>query len=69
MARRKLALTEAEWATVFRSRCKSKQGQTLTDKERALVEAAFNSDQTRYASMEADVFNETVPFGSTAKWR
>lgn len=69
MPKKKLTLTEAEWAQVFRLRCKSKQGQTLTHKERTLVEAAFESDQKRYSAMEPSVFDATVPFGSSVKWR
>ncbi len=68
MARRKRTLTEAEWEKVFRSRCKSKQGQTLTDEERDLVEAAFRSDEKRYSALEGEVFNATVPFGSQTRW-
>ena len=69
MTMNKRTLTEAEWAKVFRARCKSKQGQTLTDEERTLVDAAFKSDQKRYGEMEPEVFNATVPAGSTARWK
>lgn len=52
---------------MFNARCKTKQGQLLSDEERALVDAAFESDRKRYASMERDVFNATAPFGSMAR--
>lgn len=64
----KRMLTEAEWAKVFRARCKSKQGQARTDEEQTLIEAAFKSNRKRYCEMEPEVFNATVPFGSGAKW-
>jgi len=67
-AKRKRTLTEAEWAIVFRARCKSKQGQALTDEEHALVNAAYETNKDRYREMEPEVFNATVPFGSSAKW-
>ena len=41
--------------------------QSLTDEERAIVDAAFASDKKRYAEMELDVFDATVPFGSGAR--
>ncbi len=68
--RKRKALTDEEWAQVFAARCQSKQGRPLSEKERALCDAAFESDKKRYAAMERDVFNATVPFGSTvkAKW-
>ena len=69
MAKRKRVLTEREWREVFTARCKSKQGQTLTDHERDLVDAAFASDEKRYGEMEPDVFDATVPFGSLARWK
>ena len=61
-------LTEEQWSTVFRLRCKRKQGASLSEEEQSLVDAAYNSDPGRYALMERDVFNSTVPFGSTARW-
>ena len=68
-ARRKRALTEAEWDLVFRARCKSKQGQPLTAEEQALVNVAYTTDVKRYGAMEREVFNATVPFGSSAEWK
>jgi hypothetical protein len=65
----KRKLTEAEWADVFKARCRSKRGERLSDEERALVDAAFESDEERYAAMEPDVFDATVPFGSMARAR
>lgn len=60
-------LTEREWVEVFRLRCKSKSGGELTKVERALTEAAYRENEKRYARMEIDVFNATVPFGSSVR--
>jgi hypothetical protein len=60
-------LTEDEWRQVFKLRCKSKLGQLLTVEDRALTERAFLADSERYAAMEDDIFNATVPFGSTVR--
>jgi hypothetical protein len=57
-------LSDAEWRDVFELRCKSKSGDALSKAEQALVEAAYQEDETRYRDMEIDVFNATVPFGS-----
>jgi|EndMetStandDraft_4_1072995.scaffolds.fasta_scaffold00912_3 hypothetical protein len=67
MARRS-KLTDADWRQVFQLRCKSKRGEALTSQESALVERAYEEDEARYGSMEPDVFNATVPFGSGARW-
>lgn len=69
MAKRRTGLTESDWAAVFRARCSSKQGQALSREQRALVDAAYAEDPERYAALEPDVFNATVPFGSAARWR
>jgi len=61
------SLSEADWARVFRIRCAVKQGQHISDGERALFVRA--SDPERYAAMDADVFDATVPLGSTARAR
>lgn len=66
---RRQKLTDAEWRDVFRLRCKSKRGETLSKDERALVDRAYKEDEERYAAMEADVFDATVPFGSAARWK
>lgn len=68
MAASKKVLTEAEWVEVFKARCRSKRGERLTNKERDLVEAAFRSDE-KNGEMELDVFDTTVPFGSSARAR
>lgn len=60
-------LTEDDWRRVFTLRCKSKQGQTLADDERALIEAAWKENKKRYTAMERAVFVATAPFGSTVK--
>jgi hypothetical protein len=69
MKKKELAerLTEAEWREVFRLRCRSKQGQTLSREEQRLVDAAWGDDEERYRAMEPDVFDATVPFGSAAR--
>lgn len=64
-----ILLTEREWVDVFKARCRSKRGERLTDEESVLVKRAFATDETRYGDMEADVFDATVPFGSTARAR
>jgi hypothetical protein len=64
-------LTDKEWQLVFQLRCKSKQGseRALSKRERALVDRAFKEDEDKYGDMEIDVFNATVPFGSTVRRR
>ncbi len=62
-------LTEAEWREVFQLRCRSKQGLDLSKEGRALVDAAYNEDPERYGALEPDVFDATVPFGSTTQWK
>jgi hypothetical protein len=57
------------WERVFQIKCKSKNGQTLTDEERGLIEEAFQTDPRRYRDLEGEVFNATVPFGSSARWK
>jgi len=52
---------------VFQLRCRSKQGQDVSQEDLALVYAAFHEDLERYSAMEVDVFNATVPFGSSVR--
>jgi hypothetical protein len=66
MARPK-KLTEEQWRRVFQLRCRSKQGQDVSQEDLALVYAAFHEDLERYSAMEVDVFNATVPFGSSVR--
>lgn len=61
-------LTDADWRKVFQIRCRSKRGEHTSPEDSALTNAAFKEDRKRYAEMEGDVFNETVPFGSTVRW-
>lgn len=68
MTRRADKLTEAQWSEVFHLRCRSKRGETLTADELALAERAWKEDRKRYAVMDGDVFEATVPFGSAARW-
>ena len=67
--RREKKLTEEEWHKIFELRCRSKRGQRLFPEEQALVDAAYRQDLKRYAAMEPDVFDATVPFGSQARFR
>ena len=60
--------TESDWAAVFEARCLSKRGLPLSPEQRKLVEAAYKADPERYGSMEGDVFDATVPFGSNVRW-
>lgn len=62
-------LTEADWAKVFAARCQTKQGRPISDEERKLVDAAYKSDLKRYAAMEKEIFNATVPFGSNVRMK
>lgn len=60
-------LTDKEWQTVFQLRCKSKRGhETLSKQEQTLIERAYAENEDRVADMEVDVFNATVPPGSSA---
>lgn len=68
MAARKKKLTEERWEKVFYARCKSKQGQPVTEEESVLLDTAYASDLKRYTSLDEEVFNATVPFGSSARW-
>lgn len=69
MRRKNKKLTEAEWNKVFTARCKSKQGQPLSEEERDLVDVAYKTNPKRYSALEPAVFNATVPFGSSVRWR
>lgn len=64
---KKRVLSEAEWREVFHVRRRSKRGERLTDADRDLLDAASKSDPKRYAALEGDVFDATVPFGSAAR--
>lgn len=63
----KRKLSDAEWIKVFAARCQTKQGRTISQEEHDLVEAAYKSDPRRYGEMDKEVFNATVPFGSSAR--
>lgn len=62
------SLTELEWLQVFDARCLSKQGKPLTVQQSRLCDRAFRTDRKRYAALDVDVFNATVPFGSNVRW-
>ena len=68
MAKRKAKpkLTEREWEEVFRARCRSKQGHA-SQADHDLCERAWREDEERYGAMHADVFDATVPAGSTVR--
>jgi len=56
-------LDEAEWAEVFKIRCRTRRGQPISEDGHRLVLAAFNDNRKRYAAMDRAVFEETRPFG------
>jgi hypothetical protein len=60
-------LTAAEWQLVFHLRCRAKQGQSLSGDDTALLNRAFGEDPSRYAALDVDVFNATVPVGSNVR--
>jgi len=66
-ARRTKPLTETEWRAVLKARCNSKRGLPNSRVDQSLCERAFAEDRKRYSEMDVDVFNETVPFGSTVR--
>lgn len=60
-------LTDENWRNVFSIRCRSKQGHPITPVVQSLCMQAIREDSIRYETMSADVFDATVPFGSTTK--
>lgn len=68
MTRRK-TLTDEDWRNVFKIRCLSKQGQGVTSADLAFLEKALHEDPDRYAALNLDVFNATLPFGATRRTR
>ena len=60
-------LTDAEWRALFAIRCRAKQGHPITSAEQRLCMRAMREDLNRYDRMSADVFDATVPFGSTTR--
>ena len=69
MSKTKQQLTEQEWLRVFEVRCRAKQGQTLSEADMQLLNVALNDNRERYIKMDPEVFNATVPFGSTARMK
>jgi hypothetical protein len=67
--RRAKLLSETDWAKVFEIRCRGKQGRAVTSEEQELCQAAYKSDVERYRKMQREVFNATVPFGSSARMK
>lgn len=66
--KKKIKLTESEWISVFSIRCRSKSGQHVSPSEHDLCTRAIADDSKRYGDMDADVFDATAPFGSTARF-
>jgi hypothetical protein len=66
MAKRKVKLTEQEWQEVFRARCRSKEARA-SQADHDLCNRAWKEDLKRYGAMEPDVFDATVPFGSSVR--
>ena len=62
--RQRMKLTDQQWDRVFQSRCRSKQGQVISEDDCALLVAAFNEDPERYNALGSSVFEATAPFGS-----
>lgn len=62
-------LTESDWARVLRIRIKSKRGESLSDEDRTLITAAHKSDPNRYKAFDREIFEATLPAGSSVKWR
>jgi hypothetical protein len=52
----------------FRLRKLSKEGMTLEPEQLRFVEKMNNLYPEWYASLDEEVFNSTVPFGSNVKW-
>jgi hypothetical protein len=63
----KKKLLDADWRALFAIRCRSKQGHPITSSEQRLCTRAMREDPDRYNNMSADVFDATVPFGSSMK--
>lgn len=63
----KKKLTDESWRQVFAIRCRSKQGQPIALSEQGLCMRAMREDLDRYNKLTADVFDATVPFGSTVR--
>lgn len=61
-------LSEEDWAKVFRYRCRSRKGEHLAPEEHDFCHRAYQADPERYCALDRDVFNATVPFGSSARY-
>lgn len=57
-------LSEEDWLRVYKLRCRNKRGETLSQEESALCEAAYKADSNRYAAMNDPILVATAPFGS-----
>lgn len=66
---KKPPLTETEWARVFRMRCASKRGESISGDDADLFRRAYREDPARYSAMNADVFDAAVPVGSNVKYQ
>ena len=65
--KRTTKLGDESWKKVFAIRCRSKRGEAITPAELRLCSRARRKDPARYETMEVDVFNATVPFGSNVR--
>ena len=50
---------------LFDIRCRSKRGEYLSEEERKLISLCWSRWPEDYRAMEAEVFEETKPFGAT----
>lgn len=66
MGKRK-QLTDEDWSKVYEIRLRSKRGQPVSPTELALCMSAMKQDRERYKKLSDDVFDATVPFGSSAR--
>jgi hypothetical protein len=49
---------------VFRLRCESKEGRTLSETDQRFLDAAFRAHAEEYATLGPLVFEATKPFGA-----
>ncbi len=59
-----MALTDEEKARLFELRKRSKQGIKLASFELKFVQRCHDADPTYFDEIEAQVFEETKPFGT-----
>ncbi len=64
---KKTKLTDEDWGRVYKIRIRSKRGEQIPPEELELCMAAMKEDRRRYKKLSDDVFDATVPFGSSAR--